>query len=111
MKKKSLVALICLVGIALFTVQAQAWEWSQNNLKLKSIMVTSAGVEFTVKTKRAVAPNSSCVNEFVVPNSHADFNLMAAFLLTASAGKKKISISFDEASEECQVEVNSVVLY
>lgn len=111
MIKKNLIVLVCLAGMVLFSVQAQAWEWSAKNLKLSSIAVTSAGVEFTVKAKGSIAPNSSCVNEFIVPNSHGDFNLIAAFLLTGFAQKKKIALLFDETSEECEVEVSSVTLY
>ena len=108
--KKSFIALICLIGIVLISVQAQAWEWSANNLKLSSVSVSPSGIEFAVKAKGAVA--AGCAeNLFYVPNTHAEFNLMAASILMASASKKKIALYFDEKAATCPVQIDSIVMY
>lgn len=101
MKKKNFLVAVCMVGSLLFAGQLQA-EWANSSLKLASVAMTPGGVEFTIKNN--IAPE--CDNEFLVPIGHNDFNLMAAFLLTASAQKKKIDIDYDG---EC--EVTSVKLF
>lgn len=109
MNRKSLVALICLVSIALFSVQVQAWEWSVDNLKLSEVSVSSSGIEFSVKAKGVIAPGCS-ENTFYVSNTHDEFKLMAAALLMASAQKKKIAVYFDETADICPVMVDAIML-
>lgn len=100
---------LCVVQVSF----AQNWIFANNNLKLRSLAATPEGLEFTIKSPKniPVAPNSSCLNEFIVPKVHEDYDLLAAFLLTASAKKKKVGIVYDDDSTECQVEVQSVVVY
>ena len=114
MKKTCQALLITLVATVLFVGHARAdFVAAGARMKLSSIGVTAAGVEFTVKAKGDLTlnPGPDCVNKFIVLNSHDDFNLMAALLLTASAQNKKIDFLFDYNSNECAVEVISVIMY
>lgn len=92
---------------------AATWVFNNTNLKVENLAVTSEGVEFKIKTRRSltVALNSSCTNEFIIPRGQLDYDMLAAFLLTAYAKRKKVGIVYDDDSVECMVPVNSVVLY
>lgn len=112
MKGKCFLIATCLI-LSTFGSQAFGWEFvgTPKTLKLSSLETTTEGVEFTIKFKKDLTPLSECKNQFLLPNTHAEYNLLAAFLLTASAQKKKVGISFDETSNVCAVEIESVVLY
>jgi hypothetical protein len=113
MRKKMWCTLITLFLFPVFTGSAKAepWQLAGKKLKIEQMATTDAGLEFKVKGNVAVAPASSCVNWFIVPRGHADFNVLTSFLLTASAAKKKIDFVFDYGSQECMVPVDSIILY
>jgi hypothetical protein len=115
MKKNSLwIAIFLLFALCIAQNSfAESWIFNNTNLKVENLAVTSEGVEFKIKTRLRliVALNSSCTNEFIIPRGQLDYDMLAAFLLTAYAKKKKVGIVFDNDSVECMVPVNSVVLY
>ena len=103
MKMKSLVVAICVIGIALLTGQAFA-DFTGGKLKLDSVVVDSSGVQFTIKSGKPVG-EPTCNNEFFVDPLNPDYNLMSAFLLAASAQKKKIDFDADADCEVTAVKV------
>ena len=115
MKKNSLwIAIFLLLALCIAQNSfAVSWVFNNTSLKVENLAVTSEGVEFKIKTRRGVivAPNSSCANEFIIPRGQLDYDMLAAFLLTAYAKRKKIGIAYDNDSVECMVPVDSVVLY
>ena len=105
----SLFFLLCIAQNSL----AQTWVYANDNLKIENLASTSEGLEFKLRenSHTVLAPNSSCDNEFIIPRGHLDYDMLAAFMLTALARNMKIGIYYDDDSVECKVEVNSVIVY
>ena len=110
MKGRCLLITMCLLASLLLTAHANA-AFFNKNIKLSSLSTTDNGIVFTVKYKKDLTLSGECKNTFILPNTHAEYNLLAAFLLTASAQKKKVGIDYDELSMDCEVPVTSVTIY
>ncbi len=112
------VALIAVFLTACFSLVAsksfaENFIYDDENIQLQNIVVRSTGIEFTVLKKKGkkkinITPNSSCINTFYVSPLTAEYNTIAAFLLTAKASKKKIGIEYDTDIADCMVPVVSV---
>ena len=75
---------------------ALTWVYANDNLKVENLAATSEGLEFKVKTRRRAitAPNSSCVNEFIVPRNHMDYEMLAAFFTNGFSSQEEDRYSF-----------------
>ncbi len=111
MKRRCLLIAICLLFTPFFVGESIAWEFTIKSPKMEMMQTTDAGVVFKLKFKKDLTPMSLCKNEFILPNTHAEYNLLAALLMTASAQKKKVDVEFDETLIDCQVEIRSIVMY
>ncbi len=108
MKKFSAIFLATLLGVVLSATLSFSEEWTLKKYKLSNITTSETGITFILKNKKAIVPGCT-MNEFQVSSAHAEFNLMAASLLTASANKKFIAVSFDETVVDCVTSPDSVV--
>ncbi len=110
---KKIWGIVGVLFLSLFFTQSVMAELVMANKKLKLELLKSTpdGVEFKIKSKVAITPSSQCENWFIIPRLHEDYKVLTAFLLTASATKKKIDIEFDDVSQECLVPVSSLVIY
>ena len=115
MKHRCFMITLGLLVSMLFASKLFAME-AVGNWKINYLSVTSEGIEFKLKAKQDYTLHETCKNSFFLPNTHAEYDLLAAFLLTASAQKKKVEVVYDETAIDpqdppCMVEITSLTIY